>query len=141
MSRAWRLATVIAEWTGLALGLWLTRDGFDGTAWRDWPRVFDRARLVHMASVNSDIMIRSVILMLCFTSFTYLGAVYGDTTLAANYILNQMLWVTAYAMDGFAFAAEALVGQAMGARDRAKAAPRGDHDLAMGAGLCAWPCR
>ena len=110
------LATVISEWTGLALGLFLTRDGFQGRAWRDWPRVFDAARLWHMASVNTDILIRSVILMAGFTSFLYIGADFGDTVLAANQILLQFLYITAYAMDGFAFAAEALVGQALGAR-------------------------
>ena len=114
------LATVISEWTGLALGLFLTRDGFQSRAWRDWPRVFDAARLWHMASVNTDILIRSVILMAGFTSFLYIGADFGDTVLAANQILLQFLYITAYAMDGFAFAAEALVGQALGARRRAR---------------------
>ncbi|MBF9035092.1 MATE family efflux transporter [Rhodobacterales bacterium HKCCE2091] len=109
-------ATVIAEWTGLAFGLWLTRGAFRVPAWRDWARVFDAERLWHMAAVNTDILIRSVILMAGFTSFLYIGADYGDRVLAANQILLQFLYITAYAMDGFAFAAEALVGQALGAR-------------------------
>ena len=45
----------------------------------------------------------------------FLGASLGDVTLAANQILVQFLEVTAYCLDGFAFAAEALVGQAFGA--------------------------
>ena len=48
----------------------------------------------------------------------FVGADMGDVTLAANQVLLQFLHVTAYAMDGFAFSAEALVGQAMGARKR-----------------------
>jgi MATE family multidrug resistance protein len=40
-------------------------------------------------------------------------------TLAANQVLLQFLEITAYALDGFAFAAEALVGQAVGARSPA----------------------
>ena len=36
-------------------------------------------------------------------------------TLAANQVLMQFLEITAYALDGFAFAAEGLVGQAVGA--------------------------
>ena len=43
----------------------------------------------------------------------------GDTTLAANAILLQFLSIMAFALDGFAFAAESLVGQAMGANDPA----------------------
>jgi MATE family multidrug resistance protein len=72
-----------------------------------------------MAAVNRDILIRSVILQASFTSFLFLGAGLGDVTLAANQVLLQFLSITAYALDGFAFAAEALVGQAMGAHDRA----------------------
>ena len=108
------LATVLSEWSGLALGLWLARDGFRGTAWRDTGRVFDRARLARMAAVNTDIMIRSVLLLTTFTSFMLFGAGFDDRTLAANQILLQFLNITAYALDGFAFAAEAIVGQALG---------------------------
>ena len=76
-----------------------------------------------MARVNGDIMVRSVLLQASFTTFLFLGAGLGDVTLAANQVLLQFLSITAYALDGFAFAAEALVGQALGARDRAGAAP------------------
>jgi MATE family multidrug resistance protein len=110
------VATLFAEWTGLALGLWLCRDAFAGAAWRDRARVFDRARLSRMIAVNRDIMIRSVVLQLSFTAFLFLGARFGDVTLAANQVLLQFLEITAYALDGFAFAAESLVGQAVGAR-------------------------
>jgi len=112
-------ATIIAEWTGLALGLALCAGAFSGSQWRDWPRVFNPARLRHMAVVNTDIMIRSVALHAMFMMFIFRGSSFGDATLAANHILLQFLEITAYALDGFAFAAEALVGQAMGARRRA----------------------
>lgn len=113
------LATFLAEWSGFALGLWLCRDAFRRPEWRDWGRVFDRAILKRMAVVNGDIMIRSALLQTLFVSFLFYGANYGDVTLAANQILLQFLHITAYAMDGFAFGAEALVGQALGARNRA----------------------
>jgi multidrug resistance protein, MATE family len=72
-----------------------------------------------MLSVNGDIMLRSVLLQGSFTTFLFLGAGLGDGTLAANQVLLQFLSITAYALDGFAFAAESLVGQAVGARSRA----------------------
>jgi MATE family multidrug resistance protein len=71
-----------------------------------------------MAGVNSDILIRSVLLQAIFVSFLFFGADFGDVPLAANQILMQFLQVTAYALDGFAFSAEALVGKALGARAR-----------------------
>lgn len=113
---AW--ATFIAEWGGLALGLYFCRDVFAGTAWRMAARVFDMGRLKHMAVVNTDILIRSVMLQAIFVSFLLYSADFGDVQLAGNQILIQFLYVTGHALDGFAFAAEALVGQALGARAR-----------------------
>jgi multidrug resistance protein, MATE family len=110
------LATLIAEWTGLALGLWFCRDAFGPALKAGWARIGDRLAVVRMIAVNRDIMIRSVVLQLCFTSFVFLGARFGDVTLAANQVLLQFLGILSYALDGFAFAAETLVGQAIGAR-------------------------
>ncbi len=112
-------ATVIAEWSGLALGFWFCRDAFQVPAWRDWARVFDGERLRNMASVNGDILLRSLMLQVIFVSFLFLGSGFGDVTLAANQVLLQFLSITAYALDGFAFSAEALVGQAYGTRNKA----------------------
>lgn len=112
------LATFLAEWSGLALGLWLCRTAFAGQMWRNWPVVFDKARLKAMAAVNGDIMIRSFLLQAVFVSFLFFGASFGDVTLAANQILVQFLEIIATMLDGFAFAASSLVGQAMGARER-----------------------
>ena len=114
------VATLIAEWTGLALGLWLCREAFAGDQWRDWARVFDRVRIRRMMSVNNDIMVRSILLQGSFTTFLFLGAYLGDVTLAANQVLVQFLEITAYALDGFAFSAEAMVGSALGAGARAE---------------------
>ncbi|GAB4383686.1 MATE family efflux transporter [Albidovulum sp.] len=110
------VATLVAEWTGLAFGLWLCRTAFAGGQWHDWARVLDRARLARMMRVNGDIMLRSILLQGAFTTFVFLGAGFGDVTLAANQVLLQFLEITAYGLDGFAFAAESLVGQAVGAR-------------------------
>ncbi|HDR27210.1 MATE family efflux transporter [Rhodovulum sp.] len=113
------VATFLAEWTGAGLGLWLCRGAFRSAAWRESARVFEPARLRHMAAVNTDILIRSLLLQAVLVSFLFVAAGFGDVPLAANQVLLQFLEITAYALDGFAFAAEALVGQAMGARARA----------------------
>ncbi len=110
------VATFLAEWSGLAMGLFLCRAAFRVPDWRNWGRVFDRLKLVRMARVNSDILIRSLLLETIFLSFMFLAADFGDVTLAANQVLLQFLYITSYALDGFAFSAEAIVGQAVGAR-------------------------
>lgn len=111
-------ASLIAEWSGLAFGLWLCRGAlaFGG---KDRARIFDRARLMQMARINGDIMIRSALLQGAFTSFVFLAARHGTVALAANQVLLQFLELTAFALDGFAFAAESLVGQAVGAGRKA----------------------
>lgn len=111
---AW--ASFAADWIGLGVGLWLCRDAFARPSWRDWPRIFDRTALRNMAVVNTDILIRSLFLMSIFTSFVMLSSRFGDATVAANQVLLQFVYFTGYAMDGFAFAAESLIGQAYGAR-------------------------
>jgi len=129
-------ATFIAEWSGLAMGLWFCRGIFGRPDWSDWPRVFDAPRLRRMAGVNTDILIRSVLLEGMFVSFLFIGSGFGDVPLAANQILVQFLMVTAYAMDGFAFAAEALVGQSMGARARERLRRSAVLTGIWGAGTC-----
>lgn len=112
------VATLIAEWSGLGFGLWLCREGLGGGRGQvaiDWQRVADWASLRRMLAVNADILLRTVVLQGSFTAFVFLGAGFGDVTLAANQVLMQFLEITAFGLDGFAFAAESLVGQAVGA--------------------------
>ena len=71
-----------------------------------------------MLSINLDILLRSIILQAIFVSFLLYGGQFGDVKLAANQILLQFLHIAAHGLDGFAFAAETLVGQAFGRRDR-----------------------
>ncbi|MEM6939458.1 MAG: MATE family efflux transporter [Pseudomonadota bacterium] len=113
-------ATFLAEWSGALLGLWFCRAVFRDRLWRAWHRVFDCTRWRRMIALNGDILIRSLLLEAILLSFLFLGADMGDVTLAANQVLLQFLMVTSYGLDGFAFAAEALVGQAAGAGARAR---------------------
>lgn len=68
--------------------------------------------------VNGDIMVRSLALIFVFVWFMAQGAAQGDVRLAANAVLMQFISISAYFLDGLAFAAEALVGRAVGAMRR-----------------------
>ena len=127
-------ATLIAEWTGLMLALWLARDAFGPVLREAWARLGDRVAMRRMFSASRDIMARTILLQLSFTSFVFLGARFGDVTLAANQVLMQFLEITAYALDGFAFAAEALIGQAIGARSVAQTRAAGRICMQWGFG-------
>ena len=113
------LATVIAEYSGVALGLVLV--GFRlhriGGVWLR-KRILDRAKLIALVRVNADIFVRTLCLVTGFAWFTAQGARFGDEILAANAILMTFMMFAGYGLDGFAHAAEALVGNALGARDR-----------------------
>ncbi len=110
------VATFLAEWSGALFGLWLCREAFRQPFFFQRRLIFDFARLMTMVVVNGDILIRSLLLQIIFTSFIFMSAGLGDRTLAANQVLLQFLYISAYALDGFAMAAEVLTGRAMGAR-------------------------
>ncbi len=114
---AW--ATIIAEYSAVGLGFWIAARELrrqDGR-WR-WDRIKDTSRIRRMLGVNRDIFLRSICLQVTFVLFTSAGARMGDQVLAANAVLLQFTLFSAYALDGFANAAEAMTGEAVGARDR-----------------------
>jgi MATE family multidrug resistance protein len=113
------ISTLIAEIAAAAVGakLAIGELGQRGTA-ISWALVGNLRGLKRMAQVNSDLMIRTLCLLFAMTLFTAEAAKSGDDILAANAILLQFLGVSAYLLDGFAFATEALVGGAIGASTR-----------------------
>ncbi len=68
--------------------------------------------------INKDIFIRTLCVIFVFTFFTSNSAGRGDIILAVNSLLLQFLMFFSYLMDGFAYAAEALVGKYIGAQNR-----------------------
>ncbi len=110
------LAETVAATVGIAIAIRYL--GRAGGRWR-WDRLLIPERLRHMLRVNGDIMVRSLALVFVFVWFMARGAEQGDVILAANAILMHFVSVSAYFLDGLAFAAEALVGRAVGAAHRA----------------------
>ena len=111
-------ATAIAEYISLIVGLLLVwrvmvMRGLSLrallSAWKG-----DMTRLLRL---NRDIMLRSLLLQLCFASLTVLGTRLGSDIVAVNAVLLMFLTFTAYALDGFAYAVEACSGEAYGANN------------------------
>lgn len=118
------LGTAIAEWTtllmALALAYRLVRERHvDGEQLWPWNRVMDAAKARKTLGANADIMVRTLALLSGFAWFTSQGARFGDTMLAANHVLLQLVSASAYLLDGYAHATEVLVGRAVGSRTRA----------------------
>jgi len=111
-------ASVIAEFTGVLVGgifaiRYLKR--YSGsmlishlTTWKEYSAFF---------AVNAHLLVRTMALMFSFAFVTAAGARMGGLVLAANAVLINMMHLMAYALDGFAHAAEAMVGKAVGARN------------------------
>lgn len=107
------LGSVAADYSALLLALWFAhRQGLTGIG--RWPGL---ERLRPMLRINRHLFIRTLILLGVLVFFTAQGARSGDLILAANAVLISLLMLISNALDGFAHAAEALTGQALGRRD------------------------
>jgi multidrug resistance protein, MATE family len=131
-------ATVCAEYGGTALGFWLARRQLKGIAgiWR-WPDILRGGAFRRLLAVNRDIMLRSLSLEAAFLTFTALSSRQGEIVLAANAVLLNFLTFAAFGLDGFAHAAEAMVGRHVGRGDAAgfRAATRANLSLALALAL------
>jgi len=112
-------ATATADTLGFVFGafiLWYARPR--GLAPLRFAALVDPRALKQLVVLNRDIFLRTMCLLGSFGWFAHLGASQGDTILAANALLLNFQTFMAYGLDGFAHAAEALVGAAIGARNR-----------------------
>ena len=113
------LGTVIAQYSGLAVGLFFL--------WKNYGHLFKKfhfqfsifsfQEMRRFFKVNSDIFLRTVCLVLVFTYITRASGKISDEILAVNTLLLQFFTLFSYIMDGFAYAGESLVGRYIGARD------------------------
>jgi MATE family multidrug resistance protein len=76
------------------------------------------AELRPFLSVNRDLFLRTVVLMVALAGLTRLSAERGAVVLAANGIIYQLFVFTALLLDGFENAAQVLNGERAGAGDR-----------------------
>ena len=116
------LGTVVAQYSGLALGIVFLRKQLKALdvlnnpkdikylksclRWEDMRRFFQ---------VNGDIFLRTVCLSAVFTFITAASGRIGDQVLAIDALLLQFFTLFSYIMDGFAYAGESLVGRYIGA--------------------------
>ncbi|MEY3018893.1 MAG: hypothetical protein RL336_2028, partial [Pseudomonadota bacterium] len=113
---AW--ATVIAEYASCLFGAWLAKPHIGAAInratlrqLRQWQAWFA------LIKGNSFLFVRTVTLLLTMAAFTRRGGEFGTLVLAANALLMQLAMLVSYGLDGFANAAEALVGEAIGRKD------------------------
>jgi MATE family multidrug resistance protein len=112
---AW--GTLIARYTGFLLAVvlfWIKYKGWLAAFVQQ--QLWDIEPFKRFFAVNRDIFIRTLCLIFAFSFFTAKSASLGDVILAANTILFQLWMIVSYGIDGFAYAAESLVGRFTGSR-------------------------
>jgi len=112
------LATVTGETTGALTGLAIIIRGFKHRNPLRIAGLFERSKLKSLFSLNTDIMIRSFVLIGAFLLMTRIGSHLGPVTLAANAVLMNFFMVGSFWLDGLANAAETIIGRSVGARFR-----------------------
>ncbi len=130
------LGTVIAQYSGLVLGLILYLKKYSSYSIKiNRNLLFEKIALKRIFVVNTDIFIRTLGLIFTFSYFTAKSAEGGNTILAVNSILLQLVNILAYGVDGFAFAAESLVGKYIGAKDKLNLRKTINYSFIWGIGL------
>ena len=112
------LATVIAQYVGLFVAVLLFSRYYRGILpkW-NLSEILAFSKLKRFLNISADIFIRTCCLVFSHAVFTAKSAALSDTVLAINTILLQYINLLSYAIDGFAFAAESLIGKYKGADD------------------------
>jgi len=113
------LASVIAEYSGFLVGAAFVIAALKKRAGH-WPfaRLTSIAAYKAFFSINANLFVRTMALMFTLSFITAQGARLGAQVLAANALLMNFQNLSSFGLDGIAHAAEALVGKAIGERNR-----------------------
>lgn len=112
-------ASVASQWIGLILAVILLVSFFR-KSFRPikFTEVMNFGAMRRFFKVNGDIIVRTFCNVGVYTFFTAASARMGsDAVLAVNTTLMQLLMLFSYMNDGFAYAAEAMTGRFIGAKD------------------------
>jgi MATE family multidrug resistance protein len=119
-------ASVAAQWSGFGFMLWWIARAWPGQLGQllrpftraKLPIWFDLSAFCQFFTLGRDIFIRTILLLSCEALFLNQAATLGDLSLAACQIMLSIFGVVAFTIDGFAHAAEALVGEAIGQKNK-----------------------
>ena len=79
--------------------------------------LLDFKKIKKIFNINFNIFIRTILLTFSFLWFTYLGTQIGENYVAANAILINLVFLSAFILDAYAFSTEGMVGYSLGKKD------------------------
>ena len=80
-------------------------------------KLLDFKKIKKIFNINFNIFIRTILLTFSFLWFTYLGTQIGENYVAANAILINLVFLSAFILDAYAFSTEGMVGYSLGKKD------------------------
>jgi len=83
-----------------------------------YKNIFNINKMKNIFNINLNIFIRSILLTFSFLFFTYLGNSIGEDVVAANTILINLIMLSAFILDAYAFSTEGLIGYSIGSKNK-----------------------
>ncbi|MDB3997559.1 MATE family efflux transporter [Candidatus Pelagibacter sp.] len=83
----------------------------------NFAQIFNLKKIKNIFNINLNIFIRTILLTFSFLWFTYLGTQIGENYVAANAILINLVFLSAFILDAYAFSTEGIVGYSLGKKD------------------------
>ena len=83
----------------------------------NFAQIFNLKKINNIFNINLNIFIRTILLTFSFLWFTYLGTQIGEDFVAANAILINLVFLSAFILDAYAFSTEGIVGYSLGKKD------------------------
>jgi len=80
-------------------------------------KLLDFKKIKKIFNINFNIFIRTILLTFSFLWFTYLGTQIGEKYVAVNAILINLVFLSAFILDAYAFSTEGMVGYSLGKKD------------------------
>ena len=127
------VATVIAQWIGALVFVWLLRRVGRRERW-----AADRIRLIDLrpfVTVGGVLVVRTLMIMLSLTIAAAAASRIGTIEVAAHQVVAQLWFLLAMVVDALAIAAQALVAELEGADDRKGVRELSDRLLKWGVGV------
>ena len=80
--------------------------------------ILNFSKIKNLLETNLNIFLRTVLLTFSFFWFTYLGGKIGEEFIASNTILINLIFLSAFILDAYAFSTEGIVGYSIGQKNK-----------------------
>ncbi len=80
----------------------------------NFKRLLNLKKIIKLLNINFNIFIRTILLTFSFFWITYLSSLLGEEYVAVNSILLQLIFISSFFLDAYAFSTEGIIGYSLG---------------------------